>query len=213
MRPRGLLRYEQEICNVISNSIRRFAPNGEQTGRLTETGLEKLSELGNMIVNNDNVDFQRYFHPIIGWFNFLTWPHRPHQTNQGWVKSTTCPSKTVQIDWSICRIINDFNLEWLSFVWSVFPILSVEMHSTLSRYYNWFFSQFYSNIIGSLGRRNFWNFLKHDVISKKILQKKIFQNIKSLSRNEKGFSTTLCYQTVEHGQDWKGKTQWIFWIS
>ena len=66
MRPRGLLRYEQEICNVISNSIRRFAPNGEQTGRLTETGLEKLSELGNMIVNNDNVDFQRYFQPIIG---------------------------------------------------------------------------------------------------------------------------------------------------
>ena len=72
MRPRGLLRYEQEICNVISNSIRRFAPNGEQTGRLTETGLEKLSELGNMIVNNDNVDFQRYFHPIIGWFDLLT---------------------------------------------------------------------------------------------------------------------------------------------
>lgn len=72
MRPRGLLRYEQEICNVISNSIRRFAPNGEQTGRLTETGLEKLSELGNMIVNNDNVDFQRYFHPIIGRFDLLT---------------------------------------------------------------------------------------------------------------------------------------------
>ena len=67
MRPRGLLRYEQEICNVISNSIRRFAPNGEQNGRLSETGVEKLSELGNMIVNNDNVDFQRYFHPIIGW--------------------------------------------------------------------------------------------------------------------------------------------------
>ena len=68
MRPRGLLRYEQEICNVISNSIRRFAPtaNGDRNGRLTETGLEKLTELGNMIVNNENVDFQRYFHPIIG---------------------------------------------------------------------------------------------------------------------------------------------------
>ena len=79
MRPRGLLRYEQEICNVISNSIRRFAPNGDQqTGRLTETGLEKLSELGNMIVNNDNVDFQRYFHPIIGWFSLSTWHHWAH---------------------------------------------------------------------------------------------------------------------------------------
>ena len=99
MRPRGLLRYEQEICNVISNSIRRFAPNGEQTGRLTETGLEKLSELGNMIVNNDNVDFQRYFHPIIGWFDLLT-PDLTDlidQTDHGWVKLTTCLSKTVQI--------------------------------------------------------------------------------------------------------------------
>ena len=121
MRPRGLLRYEQEICNVISNSIRRFAPNGEQTGRLTETGLEKLSELGNMIVNNDNVDFQRYFHPIIGWFDLLT-PDLTDlidQTDQGWVRLTTCLSKTVQIGQFlglIFRIINDFNLERLSFV-------------------------------------------------------------------------------------------------
>ena len=91
-------------------------------------------------------------------------------------------------------------------------IFSMEMHSTFNRYYNWLISQFYSNIVGSLGRRNIFDQAKV-VVPHLVFSQVIVSNMKSVSRNKKGFCASLCYQTIGYRQNRKSKTQWIFWTS
>ena len=67
MRPRGLLRYEHEIRNVVNNSLRRYAPT--QNGlseKLSVDGVELLTELGHDILDNENIQFQKYLHVVTG---------------------------------------------------------------------------------------------------------------------------------------------------